>query len=113
MRKRLFTVMITCMLAAAGCGPMQKDSRQPSAENAADRSVKQAKELTQDIGIGINIDYSKPSMEPVQNFGYQLLQHNMEEKNPLLSPVSAYVVLCMLGNGAQGVTKEEDRKSVV
>lgn len=107
MKKRLFTVMIACMLAAAGCGPMKKDSRQPSAENAADRSVKQAKELTQDIGIGINIDYSKPSMEPVQKFGYQLLQHNMEEKNPLLSPVSAYVVLCMLGNGAQGATKEE------
>ena len=40
-------------------------------------------------------------------FGYKLFAENMEEENPVLSPVSAYTALSMAGIGAEGNTKEE------
>lgn len=114
MRKYVLTPIIVYLLTAvAGCGPAQKGSRQPSASDATNlssKSAEHAKELTQEIGIGINIDYSKPSMQPVCEFGYGLLKQNLDENNPVLSPVSAYITLCMLGKGAQGATEEELRE---
>lgn len=102
MKRRAFIFIIAGMLAAAGCGPAQNGMMKQSAA--------QVKELTQDVNVGMNLDYSKPSMQPVFRFGYELLKNNMEEINPVLSPVSAYVTLSMVGNGAQGETKEELRQ---
>lgn len=95
MKKRILASVLALTLISAaftGCG-----------------SAAQAKELTKDTGIGINIDYSKPSMQPVQQFGYELLAQNLKDTNPILSPVSAYIALCMLGKGAAGETEEELR----
>ena len=99
MKRRVFICIMACMSAAVGCGPAQNGMMKQSAA--------QVKELTQNVNVGMNLDYSKPSMEPVCQFGYELLKNNMEEINPVLSPVSAYVTLSMVGNGAQGETKEE------
>ena len=52
-------------------------------------------------------DYSIESYEAVQKFGYELLAQNIQDKNPVLSPVSAYLALAMAGCGADGTTKEE------
>lgn len=53
---------------------------------------------------------AKTSMQPVQQFGYQLMEQYLTQKNPVLSPVSAYVVLGMVGSGAKGATKKEFQK---
>ncbi len=45
--------------------------------------------------------------ESVQKFGYDLFQQNMQEKNPILSPLSVYLTLAMAGCGADGTTKAE------
>lgn len=50
------------------------------------------------------------SMLPVQQFGYGLLAQHLDEKDPVLSPVSAYLTLCMAGNGAKGATQKEFQK---
>ena len=47
------------------------------------------------------------SYNPVLNFSYQLLEQNIEDTNPVLSPVSAYLALSMAGIGADGATREE------
>ncbi len=47
------------------------------------------------------------SYEPVINFSYEFLEQNIEDTNPVLSPVSAYLALSMVGIGADGVTREE------
>ncbi len=47
--------------------------------------------------------------EALQQFSRQLLLENLEEVNPLLSPVSAYLALGMVGMGAQGETEREFR----
>lgn len=66
-----------------------------------------AENLTQNLGTAINIDYSIASYEPVQKFSCELFKANMEEENPVLSPVSAYLALGMAGTGAKGGTLTE------
>lgn len=66
-----------------------------------------AENLTANLGTAINMDYSIASYEPVQAFAYELFRANMEKKNPVLSPVSAYLALGMAGTGAKGDTLTE------
>lgn len=66
-----------------------------------------AENLTENLGTAMNLDYSIDSYAPVQNFSYRLFQANMEEENPVLSPISAYLALGMAGTGAKGVTLME------
>ncbi|MDE5891377.1 MAG: serpin family protein [Acetatifactor sp.] len=47
------------------------------------------------------------SCEALQAFSQQLMLENMDEENPLLSPVSAYLALGMVGMGAKGETLQE------
>ena len=77
MKRRVFICIMACMSAAVGCGPAQNGMMKQSAA--------QVKELTQNVNVGMNLDYSKPSMEPVCQFVYELLKNNMEEINPVLS----------------------------
>ncbi len=49
------------------------------------------------------------SMEALQNFSWQLMLQNMDRENPILSPVSAYLALGMVGVGARGETEQEFR----
>ena len=51
--------------------------------------------------------YTDCSYEALKEFSYRLFQENTEEENPVLSPVSAYIALSMVGIGAQNGTKEE------
>jgi len=48
-------------------------------------------------------------VETLRTFSWQLMTENMEQENPILSPVSAYLALGMVGMGAQGETEEEFR----
>lgn len=43
----------------------------------------------------------------LKDFSYKLFQENMDEENPVLSPVSAYIALSMAGLGAENNTKTE------
>lgn len=98
MKRRLLTILLSLTFISSiftGCGT-------PS----------HAKELTADTKTKIpvdaaNMDSIQISMQPVQQFGYKLLSQSLEDKNPVLSPVSAYMALCMLEQGAAGKTKEE------
>ena len=47
------------------------------------------------------------SCEALQAFSQQLMLENMDKENPLLSPVSAYLALGMVGMGAEGETLQE------
>jgi len=58
-------------------------------------------------GASVGIDYEINSYEAVQKFGYELFAQNIQDKNPVLSPVSAYLALAMAGCGADGTTSDE------
>ncbi len=47
------------------------------------------------------------SYESIQKFGYDLFRYNIQDKNPILSPISAYLTLVMAGCGADGTTKAQ------
>lgn len=64
-------------------------------------------DLTDNTAVGVCIDYNIESYENIQKFGYDLLAQNIQDNNPVLSPVSAYLALSMAGCGADGTTKDE------
>lgn len=47
------------------------------------------------------------SDDALKNFSYTLFAENMDEENPVISPVSAYIALSMAGLGAENNTKKE------
>lgn len=47
------------------------------------------------------------SFDALNDFSYKLFAENMDEENPVLSPVSAYLALSMAGLGAENDTKTE------
>lgn len=55
------------------------------------------------------MDADIASYEPIHKFSYELIQQNLEEENPVLSPISAYLALALAGNGAREETLEEFR----
>lgn len=62
---------------------------------------------TLDKDTALCFDSNIQSYDAVQSFAWELLQQNLEEANPVLSPVSAYLALCMAGNGAREETLAE------
>lgn len=97
MKRRLFVKALALALASAslfGYGVY------PFAADDCPVTV-QAKEQQAD---------AKVSMQSVQAFGYELLGQYLKEKNPVMSPVSAYVMLGMAAQGAKGTTKKEFQK---
>lgn len=97
MKKRLFTAALAFALASAsmigyGAAPQPADNTLCTAQAKA------------------RPDASNVSMQSVQQFGYTLMEQYLKEKNPVMSPVSAYTVLSMAGNGAKGTTKKEFQK---
>lgn len=52
-------------------------------------------------------DKAEISYDALKEFSYKLFAQNMEEENPVLSPVSAYMALSMAGLGAENNTKAE------
>lgn len=63
--------------------------------------------LSAESNTEICIDYAIENVKPVQEFGYALFKEHLQEENPVLSPVSAYIALTMAGNGAAGNTYDE------
>ena len=64
-------------------------------------------DLTQQEVPQVCIDYSIESYDILQQFSYNLFKQNIESENPVISPVSAYLALCMAGFGADGTTLKE------
>ncbi len=95
----------------AGCGS-QPDGAEPLMRNSeiADNGT-----VREDMDImGMQLEEGKKwereddsSYEALQRFSQQLMLENMDGENPLLSPVSAYLAVGMVGMGAEGETLQE------
>ena len=104
------TVMTSvCLLGA--CGKIKSESQVWQEElSVSDKKEENQMEtavtdLTGQTAQGVTIDYSTDSYESVQKFGYDLLAQSIQDENPMLSPVSAYLALSMAGCGADGTHK--------
>ena len=116
-RKSIFiasaVVASACLMGA--CGKVKSESlylteqeELPVKGEKEDDQVETAvSDLTAQTSQGVTIDYNIESYHSIQKFGYDLLAQNMQDENPILSPVSAYLALSMAGCGADGATQEE------
>ncbi len=76
-------------------------------DNSINNETSQETQQSTNKGTITDTIDSIDSYEPVINFSYELLEQNIEDTNPVLSPVSAYLALSMVGIGADGATREE------
>ena len=109
MKKRLLVLMLVCAavvtpFAGYGLSGQRADENLLSVQGGKGLLSVQAKEKKTD---------NKTDMKSVQTFGYQLMEQYLSQENPVLSPVSAYVMLGMAGNGAKGATKKEFERMIL
>ncbi|MDE6674100.1 MAG: serpin family protein [Acetatifactor sp.] len=112
--------MILAGSMLAGCGSQPGDAEpltgnggivesEITQEQEPSGAAGQGMELVQllaEEGQGWNRE-DDSSCEALRAFSQQLMLENMDEENPLLSPVSAYLALGMVGMGAKGETLQE------
>ena len=114
MKKKIIMTLLSVVSVfnlLAGCGsntvggdiPVRDEIADTQEENV-EEVVELSKENSQDVA---DIDYNIATYQPVQEFGFSLFKENIQETNPVLSPVSAYIALTMAGEGAEGNTKQE------
>lgn len=106
MRRKQLIIVSAALTAACLLGACAKEVF-VSSEMEGNQMKSSVTDLTKQTTQAVTIDYSIESYESVQNFGYDLLAQNIQDKNPVLSPVSAYLALSMAGCGADGTTREE------
>ncbi|MDE7275102.1 MAG: serpin family protein [Lachnospiraceae bacterium] len=115
-RKCMITTSVIIAAACLFSGCASRNSERPdwqiTEQNQAvileeKESQISVENLTENTTQGVCIDYSITSYEDVQLFGYELFAQSIGDKNPVLSPVSAYLALSMAGCGADGATLDE------
>ncbi len=119
MMKRFLPLLLAAMLLACGCAP----STAPNAPGAPEAPVPTGQPApeapagapTQEGGVtlltagltrGEAAAADKPDYAPAAGFSFSLLARALSdaEKNPVLSPLSAYLCLAMVQNGANADT---------
>ena len=97
---KVVALLLTCCMLA-GCGASNTEILTNTiyclAENPDDGQSDSAG--TTDEGAGGTV--------ALWDFSYKMLQENMEDTNPVLSPLSAYLAMGMVGLGAEGETLAE------
>ncbi len=120
-RIRITTAIVTAACLFSACA--QKAAHQPvlqmteqeqntntrntDTQNSAEQNITNITDSAEATATGVCIDYVIESYQPVQQFGYRLFSQQLNNQNPLISPVSAYLALTMAGCGADGATREE------
>lgn len=113
-RKKAVLLLIVAMIlmSFAGCGRKKQEDLPDgsgSAQMSAENQQNEVKDLTADIASKEREADKETAGEysDAQIFSKNLFLEILEEKNPVLSPVSAYLALALAGEGAENETAEE------
>lgn len=90
-----------CTSSSTSVVSIPRESKVPEPESTASGETLTNSTVTTDNKTA-DISY-----DALNEFSYKLFAENMEEENPVLSPISAYMALSMAGLGAENSTKEE------
>lgn len=101
MKKRIVSVILATMMLLTGCG-----------RTVNELTVEGTNEGGNDSGNVSVVDVisameAPDNYAPLQKFSYGLFGENVDETNPVLSPVSAYLAVALTGTGARGETLDE------
>lgn len=102
----LSILMVICLMTGCSAGDNRNNCDSNSNSSTGSLSGAEPVELTKDVNTIVCIDYSIESFAPVQQFSYELFSQNLEDTNPVLSPISAYLAMGMAGLGAVGETRQ-------
>lgn len=116
----LCIVLAGSMLAGCGSRPSGVEPLTADGEAAQGRQTMMGDRQEQPLGAGDaepvrladNGGWDREddsSVEALRIFSWQLMLQNIDRENPILSPVSAYLALGMVGMGAKGETEQEFR----
>lgn len=97
----IWTMTAACVFGA--CGRSDGDGM----VDIGKEEQMEAADLTEQTAQHVTIDYNIESYESIQKFGHDLLMQSIQDQNPVLSPVSAYLALSIAGSGADSATREE------
>lgn len=104
----------TCFLGGCADNNIKTVSSPNESETIEDEtSINEEKTTKSSIGREEDLNESGStkclvySDDALKNFSYALFAENMDEENPVISPVSAYIALSMAGLGAENNTKKE------
>ncbi len=100
------SVLVGCGSQPGGAEPLTADGGTMHEQRQAADSGTVPQQVQTAEGQGWDRE-DDSSYEALQQFSQRLMLENMEEVNPLLSPVSAYLAIGMVGMGAQGETERE------
>lgn len=93
-KKLLITLILVCMVLSA----CSDESGQVTAKE----------NYSEDISTDLTRrDPSMTEYSDLSTFCYQIFANSLDETNPVLSPVSAYIALAMVTDGARGDTQTE------
>ena len=104
--KRRLILLVTTFLSLStlgGCGFAGIDSWEKPVKI---EDIK-AQVLTQDSYDPTSMYVEITSFKNIQGFSYELFKLQLNETNPIISPISAYLALTLTGCGARGETLEE------
>lgn len=101
MRKRLIALFVVCVLS---CGMLTGCQEEATGQTQIDDGIA---DLTATVPQAIYCYAEAPTYSGVQSFSQGLFAESAEEKNLVLSPVSAYLALALTGEGAKGETAQE------
>lgn len=109
MRKNYLTaaiILTVCFLG--GCASENMSAAAvPMQSKTAEHESSAAEEKPAIEDVAVDKEMTKDSYAALNKFSYELFGENMDEDNPVLSPVSAYIALSMAGMGAENNTREE------
>lgn len=114
-RKKLLIAVagFSSMCLLGGCGSTRNEAL-PSVQSQTLPSIQEEDRENETEKIETSTQISQEQVQEEEKmgmktseFGYELLGFHVEDKNPVLSPVSAYLALSMAGFGADGATKNE------
>ena len=104
MRKKIVVALLVLVMGlTAGCG-QQASSHELTVEVLQDEKVDTKQEEKEEVK---NVVDEKTATEKLNQFGLELLMKNSDTQNPVLSPLSAYLALHMVAEGAQENTLTE------
>lgn len=109
----LSAAMLSAVCLLAGCtnsstsaAAIPSQPEVPTEKESESESTSSAETPTNDEKPTDN-ETQNISYDALNEFSYKLFAENMDEPNPVLSPVSAYMALSMAGLGAENNTKAE------
>ncbi len=109
MKKRFVSVVLLTMVLLTGCAGSDVQQLTGMDAKVVEKPVQKQEPISGKEPVNVVVEPVDvvEGYEALQNFSYELFEQNIEETNPVLSPVSAYLAMALTGAGARGETLTE------